>query len=276
MKSISDIQIRFIGAGNMASSIIGGLLNKGLNTNQITATNPGSEKRELMRKQHNIEVYADNNEHFGSPDIVVMAVKPQVMKTALQDVRENIIKTSPLVLSVAAGLTVDQMQAWLDHPTAIIRTMPNTPALIGEGVIGMFGNKEVSPEQRHLAEQMMDSIGTSIWAETERDMDIITAISGSGPAYFFTFIKALQQAAENYGLTTADAALLAQKTAVGAALLADQSDQSITDLINQVTSPKGTTDAALTRLKKGGFEDTVTAAVEAAFNRSVALSADND
>lgn len=146
MKSIREIQIRFIGAGNMAASIISGLLNKGLNTAHLRATNPDYNQREYIRKKFNIQVYDDNNEHFGWPDVVVMAVKPKVMKTALTEIRDNIHNTQPVVVSVAAGITTQQMQDWLQQPTAIIRTMPNTPSAIGQGATGMFANPHVTDE----------------------------------------------------------------------------------------------------------------------------------
>lgn len=276
MKSIRDIQIRFIGAGNMATSIISGLLNKGLNTGHIKATNPSYNQREYIRQKYNIQVFDDNNAHFGWPDVVVMAVKPQVMKTALTEIRDNIHNSQPVVVSVAAGITTQQMQDWLQKPTAIIRTMPNTPSAIGQGATGMYANQHVTESQGLMCEQMMDALGTSVWVTEESDMDIVTALSGSGPAYFFTFIKALQAAAEELGLSPANAALLTQQTAVGAALLAERSDLSMAELIDQVTSPQGTTQAALTQLQALNFDEIVKQAVVAATKRSAELSADSD
>ncbi|KAA3641867.1 MAG: pyrroline-5-carboxylate reductase [Proteobacteria bacterium] len=270
-----DIQIRFIGAGNMATSLISGLFNKGFNTNQIKATNPNYNQREYIRSQFNIQVFDDNNEHFGWPDVVVMAVKPQVMKTALMEIRDNIQHTQPLLVSVAAGITTSQMQDWLQHPNAIIRTMPNTPAAIGQGAIGMYANNEVTDSQRFMCEQIMDAVGTSVWVSEESDMDIVTALSGSGPAYFFTFIKALQAAAEELGLSAENAALLTQQTAVGASLLAERSDVSMDVLIDQVTSPQGTTHAALMQWQHLDFENIVKQAVVAACQRSAELSSDS-
>lgn len=276
MKTLRDIQIRFIGAGNMATSLISGLLNKGLNTAQIKATNPNYNQREYIRKQFNIQVFDDNNEHFGWPDVVVMAVKPQVMKTAITEIRDNIHHTQPLVISVAAGITTAQMQDWLQQPSAVIRTMPNTPAAIGQGAIGMFANGQVTSEQRSLCEQIMDAVGTSVWVTEETDMDIVTALSGSGPAYFFMFIQALQNAAEELGLSAENARLLTQQTAVGATLLAERSDRPISELIEQVTSPQGTTYAALSQFNQLQIDDIVKQAVTAAWQRSAELSADSD
>lgn len=276
MKTLRDIQIRFIGAGNMATSLISGLLNKGLNTAQIKATNPNYNQREYIRKQFNIQVFDDNNEHFGWPDVVLMAVKPQVMKTAITEIRDNIHHTQPLVISVAAGITTAQMQDWLQQPSAVIRTMPNTPAAIGQGAIGMFANGQVTSEQRSLCEQIMDAVGTSVWVTEETDMDIVTALSGSGPAYFFMFIQALQNAAEELGLSAENARLLTQQTAVGATLLAERSDRPISELIEQVTSPQGTTYAALSQFNQLQIDDIVKQAVTAAWQRSAELSADSD
>jgi len=272
MKSIQDIRIRFIGAGNMAASLMGGLISKGITASQITASDPGQNQREYIESQFQIQTYDDNNTHFGIPDMVVIAVKPQVMKQVLEDVASSIIGTNPLVVSVVAGITIDQISQWLDKKLPIVRTMPNTPALIGQGAIGMFANSYVNAEQLQLTEQVMDAVGTSIWVDEESQIDAVTALSGSGPAYFFMFMEYLQQAGQKLGLSENDAALLAKKTAIGSALLAERSPESLQQLKDRVTSPNGTTAAALDSFTDNHIEQIIEQALTAAKDRSVTLS----
>lgn len=276
LKSIQDIRIRFIGAGNMAASLIGGLIAKGLTAGQITASDPGKNQREYIEKQFQVQTYDDNNSHFGMPDIVLIAVKPQIMKAVLTDAQDTIQRTQPLIISVAAGITTSQIAQWLDAELPIVRTMPNTPALIGQGAIGMFANEAVETEQKRLTEQVMDAVGTSIWVKEEFKIDAVTALSGSGPAYFFMFMEYLQQAAEKLGLSEEDAALLTKKTAIGAALLAERSPESLSQLKDRVTSPNGTTAAALDSFAASKIEHTIEKAITAANERSITLSKEFD
>ncbi|MGJ8663944.1 MAG: pyrroline-5-carboxylate reductase [Marinicella sp.] len=276
MKAIEDIRIRFVGAGNMAASLMGGLLQKGITASQMTASDPGKNQRDYIEKQFQILTYDDNNTHFGMPDIVIIAVKPQIMKRVLVDVAPSIRRTNPLVISVAAGITTSQISQWLSADMAVVRTMPNTPALIGQGAIGMFANTTVSNDQARLTEQIMDAVGTSVWVKDEKQIDAVTALSGSGPAYFFMFMEYLQQAGENLGLTAADAALLAKKTAIGSALLAERSPETLQQLKDRVTSPNGTTAAALDSFAANHIEDVIEQALTAANDRSVELSKEFD
>ncbi|WP_223788436.1 pyrroline-5-carboxylate reductase [Marinicella meishanensis] len=276
MKSIQDIRIRFVGAGNMAASLIGGLINKGMTAGQITASDPGQNQRQYIEQQFQILTYDDNNAHFGMPDMVVIAVKPQIMKQVLHDVASSIVRSHPLVVSVAAGITSDQISQWLGADLPVVRTMPNTPALIGQGAIGMYANAAVTPQQRQLTEQVMDAVGTSIWVNKEAQIDAVTALSGSGPAYFFLFMECLQQAAEDLGLSANDAALLTKKTAIGAALLAERSPESLTQLKDRVTSPNGTTAAALASFEQDCIQQVIQHAIQAANDRSVTLSKEFD
>ncbi len=276
MKSIQDIRIRFVGAGNMAASLMGGLINKGITASQMSASDPGRNQREYIEKQFQILTHDDNNAHFGMPDMVIIAVKPQIMKQVLEDVALSIGRTNPLVVSVAAGITTDQISQWLGAELAIVRTMPNTPALIGQGAIGMFANPSVTKEQQLLTEQVMDAVGTSIWVTEESDIDAVTALSGSGPAYFFMFMQYLQQAGQKLGLSEANAALLAKKTAVGSALLAERSPETLQQLKDRVTSPNGTTAAALESFAENHIEQIIEQAITAANDRSVALSKEFD
>ncbi|WP_154223149.1 pyrroline-5-carboxylate reductase [Marinicella rhabdoformis] len=281
MKNITDLRIRFVGAGNMAASLIGGLINKGLMPSQITASDPGKNQREHIEKQFQVQTFSNNTEHFGMPDVVVIAVKPQIMQMVLESVKADFAQVNPLIISVAAGITTDQIARWtqvdetdLNH--AIVRAMPNTPALIGQGAIGMFANAHVTDEQKHQTEQLMDAVGTSIWVTEEVNIDAVTALSGSGPAYFFMFMEHLQKAAEDLGLSPENAALLTKKTATGAALLAERSPESLRTLKDRVTSPNGTTYAALQSFEQSATDKTVKTALQAAFDRSIEMSKEFD
>lgn len=276
MNPTRDLRIRFVGAGNMAASLIGGLLNKGLTASQISASDPGAEQRDYIRETFRIMIHDDNNAHFGMPDIVILAVKPQVMKAVLADVRDSILTNDPLVISVAAGITTAQIERWLRPELSVVRTMPNTPALIGQGAIGMYANQQVDGRQKRMTEQIMDAVGTAVWLDEESQVDAVTALSGSGPAYFFMFMEHLQAAAEALGLSVEDAALLTKKTAVGAALLAERSDESLATLRERVTSPNGTTAAALDAFASQHISDIIAQAVKAANERSVTLSREFD
>lgn len=276
MKNIQDLRIRFVGAGNMAASLIGGLIQKGLMPSQITASDPGENQRTHIEQQFQVQTFGDNNAHFGMPDIVVIAVKPQIMKKVLDDVKASLALVNPLIISVAAGITTDQIARWTDASHAIVRAMPNTPALIGQGAIGMFANGHVTQEQKFQTEQLMDAVGTSIWVTEEVNIDAVTALSGSGPAYFFMFMEHLQQAAEDLGLSPENAALLTKKTATGAALLAERSPESLRVLKDRVTSPNGTTYAALQSFEHSATDKTVKTALQAAFDRSIEMSKEFD
>ncbi|WP_395375312.1 pyrroline-5-carboxylate reductase [Marinicella sp. W31] len=278
VKAKEELRIRFVGAGNMASSLIGGLLNCGFNNSQINASEPDAAQRHYVESEFRISVYADNNSNFGYPDIVILAVKPQVMKAVLADVGDKITATKPLIISVAAGITIEQMAAWINPQAthAIVRTMPNTPALIGQGAIGMFANAFVLEAQKSQTEDIMSAVGTALWVENESLIDSVTALSGSGPAYFFAFMEALQTAAEDLGLSTEQAAILTQKTASGAALLAERSSEELATLRQRVTSPNGTTAAALDSFERDRLKQAVKHAVTAAHERSIELSKEFD
>lgn len=276
MKNIQDLRIRFVGAGNMAASLIGGLIAKGLTASQITASDPGANQRDHIEQQFQVQTYGDNNAHFGMPDVVVVAVKPQIMNQVLSDVKSSLAGVNPLIISVAAGITTSQMSLWTNPNHAIVRAMPNTPALIGQGAIGMFANEHVTAEQKQQTEQIMDAVGTSIWVEQEQHIDAVTALSGSGPAYFFMFMEHLQAAAQKVGLSPEQAALLTKKTAVGAALLAERSPESLATLKDRVTSPNGTTHAALETFQQQKIDAVIDDAVNAAFERSIAISKEFD
>ncbi len=272
MKKLTDLKVRFVGAGNMAVSLIGGLLNRGFMPSQITASDPGGHQRQIVTEKFGVQTFTDNNEHFGIPDIVILAVKPQIMKKVTQDIARSVAETNALVISIAAGIKVEHLEKWLSIDAAIVRTMPNTPALIGEGATGLFANTNVTKEQKHLTEGIMDSVGISHWVDEEFKIDVVTALSGSGPAYFFLFMEYMEKTAIELGLKPEVATKLVEQTALGSAILAQRSPDSISTLREKVTSPNGTTEAALNSFDNNELEDTIKQALNAANNRSIQLS----
>jgi pyrroline-5-carboxylate reductase len=274
MKKLTDLKVRFVGAGNMASSLIGGMLNRGFLPSQITASDPGGHQRQLLTEKFGVQTFNENNAHFGIPDVVILAVKPQIMKQVSLDIAKSISATNALVISIAAGIKVGHLEEWFTARTSIVRTMPNTPALIGEGATGLFANQYVSKDQMYLTEGIMDSVGISHWVDDEFKIDVVTALSGSGPAYFFLFMEYMQKTAIELGLTPEVAAKLTEQTALGSAILAQRSPDDIKILREKVTSPNGTTEAALKSFENNGLEEVVKQAIKAANNRSMQLSKD--
>jgi len=258
----------------MATSLIGGLLKRGFLPSQITASDPGGHQRQIVTEKFGVQTFDKNNAHFGIPDVVILAVKPQIMKQVVLDIANSVAETNALVISIAAGIKIEHLEKWLSRDTAIVRTMPNTPALIGEGATGLFANDNVSKEQRHLTEGIMDSVGISHWVDEEFKIDVVTALSGSGPAYFFLFMEYMQKTAIELGLKPEVAAKLVEQTALGSAILAQRSPDDIQTLRQKVTSPKGTTEAALKSFESNNLESIIKQALTAANNRSIQLSKD--
>jgi pyrroline-5-carboxylate reductase len=274
MKKLTDLKVRFVGAGNMASSLIGGLINRGFMPSQITASDPGGHQRQILTEKFGVQTFNDNNAHFGIPDVVILAVKPQIMKKVALDIAQSVQETNALVISIAAGIKIEHLENWLSHDVAIVRTMPNTPALIGEGATGLFANDNVTKEQKHLTESIMDSVGISHWVDAEFKIDVVTALSGSGPAYFFLFMEYMQNTAIELGLSPEVAAKLTEQTALGSAILAQRSPDDIKVLRERVTSPNGTTEAALKSFDENHLEEVIKQALQAANDRSIQLSED--
>ncbi|MCK9816078.1 pyrroline-5-carboxylate reductase [Pseudomonas sp. MAFF 302046] len=267
---MSKTRIAFIGAGNMAASLIGGLRAKGLDAAQIRASDPGAETRAKVQAEHGIDVFADNAEAILGVDVIVLAVKPQAMKAVCQDLRPH-LQGNQLVVSIAAGITCASMRNWLgDQP--IVRCMPNTPALLRQGVSGLYATEEVSAQQRQQAEDLLSAVGIALWLEQEQQLDAVTAVSGSGPAYFFLLIEAMTAAGEKLGLPRETAAQLTLQTALGAAHMAVSSDVDAAELRRRVTSPAGTTEAAIKSFQANGFEALVEKALGAAAHRSAEMA----
>ena len=267
---MSNMRIAFIGAGNMASSLIGGLLAKGLDAAQIRASDPGAETRARVSAEHGIELFADNAQTVQDADVIVIAVKPQVMKAVCQDLRAH-LEPHQLLISIAAGITCTSLQNWLGNQP-LVRCMPNTPALLGKGVSGLFATAAVTAEQRQQAEDLLSAVGIAVWVDTEAQIDAVTAVSGSGPAYFFLLIEAMADAGVKLGLPREVARQLAEQTALGAAHMAVASDVDAAELRRRVTSPAGTTEAAIKSFQADGFAASVEKALSAAAHRSAEMA----
>jgi len=267
---MSKTRIAFIGAGNMASSLIGGLLAKGLDAAQIRASDPGAETRTKVTAERGIEVFADNAQAVQDADVIVIAVKPQAMKAVCQDLRPH-LKPHQLLVSIAAGITCASLLNWLGSQP-LVRCMPNTPALLGKGVSGLFATPDVTTEQRQQADELLSAVGTVVWVDAEAQIDAVTAVSGSGPAYFFLLIEAMTDAGVKLGLSRDVAEQLAEQTALGAAHMAVGSDVDAAELRRRVPSPAGTTEAAIKSFQASGFEAMVETALSAAAHRSAAMA----
>ena len=273
-KSSNSFSIGFIGGGNMARSIIGGLVADSTLNVSIQVFDLSSESLDALQKEFSITAAESNQAIVDQCDVVVLAVKPQAMQTVLTEIDAS--NSSAVFLSIAAGLTINTLCKWLGKDIALIRTMPNTPALVQCGATGLFANALVSSEQREFADTIIQSTGIGLWVDSEDLLDVVTALSGSGPAYYFLVMEAMQAAAENLGLETETARKLTIQTALGAATLAKQSDESSADLRRRVTSPNGTTEQAINCFMDNDLKDIFDKAMQAAFKRSKELAIELD
>lgn len=274
---ISKYTIGLIGGGNMAASLIGGLVSGNQSANMITAENiivsdSDYQKIQRLKSKFGINITTDNTELISKSDVVVLAVKPQSMQTMLEPLAETATQYKPLIVSIAAGIQIQSIEKWLNSKQAIVRAMPNTPALVGAGSSGLYANELVSATQKEITETLLNAVGSSVWVKTESDIDSVTALSGSGPAYFMLFIQALSEAAIDAGLNADTAKQLAIDTASGAAELIRQSPDSLDELITKVTSPGGTTEQALKTMHQAKLPDILKQAFEAARLRSIELA----
>ena len=267
----SDIQITFLGGGNMGRALIGGLLKEGLLAQQISVIETNSETASQLKKDFSIRTIASLDAI--APDesknnIVVMAIKPQDFKTAATVLSGKLqLSSPPLIVSIAAGIRTSDMIRWLGL-TRCVRAMPNTPALIGKGITGLFAETTLSDADRNLAEAICSALGQTVWVDQEQLLDAVTALSGSGPAYVFAFLEALQAGGEKLGLDSVTARKLAYATLEGASQLANHSAESAGTLRERVTSKGGTTAAALAVLKDMDWQTTLEKALAAAAERS--------
>ena len=259
----------FIGGGNMAQAIIGGLLRKGFDRTGITVVEPFADTRTRVGEQYQVRAVASSDEAPRLADLVVMAVKPQQMREAAQALAPRL--TGELVLSIAAGTRLVDLGRWLGGHELLARCMPNTPALIGEGVTGLYVSPKVIIDKRRLAVQVLEAVGEVVEVAEEALLDPVTAISGSGPAYVFYFIEAMQQAATELGLTPEQARVLSIKTFTGAAKLAANSTEDAASLRAKVTSKGGTTERALAQMTDDKVKEAIVRALKAANSRAIEM-----
>jgi pyrroline-5-carboxylate reductase len=265
-------KIGFIGGGNMASSLISGLIASGHAPEQIWVSDINPDALADLKKQLNVNTSANNDEVVNAVDVVVLAVKPQTLGAVAQSIAAPIQQKKSLVVSIAAGINQNSLSRWLGTDAAIVRCMPNTPALVLTGATALHANANVSAEQCDLAENILRAVGIALWVADEAELDAVTAVSGSGPAYFFLLMEAMEKAALELGLGRETARLLVQQTALGAAKIALESAESPEQLRKRVTSPGGTTQQAIETFEQGGFTELVSKALHAARDRSIEMS----
>jgi pyrroline-5-carboxylate reductase len=266
-------RIAFIGGGNMARSLIGGLLKTGIASSAISVAEPRADARQELGREFGVACYAENQLAAAEAEVLLLAVKPQIMPSLHAELRDILQRHRPLLISIAAGVRVDQLERWFGHGLPIVRCMPNTPALIGAGATGLFANHRVSPAQRAQAQHMLDAVGQTRWIDDERLMDTVTAVSGSGPAYFFALVEALEDAAVAQGLPRETARALAAQTCLGAGRMMVEGGEDPGILRQRVTSPNGTTQAALESFAADGLARIAARAVAAATRRGEEMAA---
>jgi pyrroline-5-carboxylate reductase len=269
---MKDVNITFIGGGNMARSLVGGLLDDGIPAERIWVADPNDSVLRSLNDHFAIHVTTDNNKAMLNARVLILAIKPQLAKAVVRELAPAIQNSRPLVISIAAGIRETDLRSWMSEDAAIVRTMPNTPALVRSGATALFANKAVSKEQRNLAESIMRAVGMTLWVDDESLMDAVTALSGSGPAYFFLIMEALENAGEHLGLPRKTARLLILQTAFGAAKMALESNEDLAELRQRVTSPGGTTERAISVLQQYKLEAVFDEALRAAHQRSVELA----
>jgi pyrroline-5-carboxylate reductase len=268
--------LAFIGGGNMARSLVGGLVARGTPAAAIRVAEPVDALRDGLAKDFGVAVFADNADAVAGAATWVLAVKPQVLRTVCEALAPIAQSARPLIVSIAAGITTQQLDRWLGGGLPVVRTMPNTPALLGAGVTGLFANARVDAEGRTRTAALLSAAGPTVWIDDEARMDAVTAVSGSGPAYIFLFAEALQAAGEAEGLPPDAARTLALQTIFGAGRMLVESDVDAAELRRRVTSPNGTTQAAIESFEASGFRAIVARAVHAAAVRGKELSDAND
>ncbi len=273
---MENYRIGFIGGGNMARSLVGGLIAGGLDATRLQVAEPDAARRAELDERFGVTTSDDNGAVASAVDVLVLAVKPQVLHAVVTRLAPVLGPRPPLLISIAAGVRAESIARWLGRPLALVRAMPNTPALVRSGATALFANPEVSANQRSRAESIMRAVGQTLWIDDEALMDAVTALSGSGPAYFFLFMEALEQAAIDLGLEPGAARLLTLETAQGAARMALSSEEGPAQLRERVTSPGGTTEAALGVFAEGGFAALIARALAAARDRSDELAVQLD
>ena len=261
------MKIAFIGGGNMAAALISGLVGQLVAGADIHVVDPSVDALGRLRGQYGVTTSTVIDANVVIADVLVLAVKPQQMRDVAASLAPLLVRGAPLIVSIAAGIRGADLARWLGGYGAIVRCMPNTPALVKQGITGMVGMKDVTQAQKAAADALLAAVGKTVWLDDEALLDPVTAVSGSGPAYVFYFIEALQQAAEELGLSSEQGRELALATFTGAAQLAAQSSEPVAQLRERVTSKGGTTYAALTSMEEAGVKEAIVAAVKAAAAR---------
>ena len=272
MSVLDNKKISFIGGGNMAQALISGLVGCGIKPNLITVADPSSDAREQLAAKglNTVDPMADPKSAVIGADIVVLAVKPQMMKVVVSAFAD--VLDTQLVISVAAGLSTDLLSNMLGGYSNIVRAMPNTPSMIQMGATGLYGTDNISAEQKQLATAVMEASGLVMWVDDEEHMHAVTAVSGSAPAYMFYFIESMVDGAVALGLDKEQASALAMQTMLGAAKMAMNSDDAPAELRRKVTSPNGTTQAAVESMQANEIGRQISEAMQACYDRSKALS----
>lgn len=274
MTALSSLRIAFIGGGNMARGLLGGLIARGALPAHITVSEPDATARDRLRRDFGVRATGDNSSALTGANVVVLAVKPQIMAEVVRPLAAVLQQLRPLVISVAAGIPSASLASWVGAGVPVVRSMPNRPALIGAGATGLFANSSVGTAERELAGQVMGSTGIAVWVQRESDIDLVTALSGSGPAYFFRLAELMAEAAIAQGLDATVAKQLAAQTLAGAGqLVATESAPDLARMRAEVTSKGGTTEAALNRFGALALDRTVAEAMRAAATRSQELAA---
>ncbi|WP_414828286.1 pyrroline-5-carboxylate reductase [Alteromonas sp. H39] len=262
-------KLAFIGAGNMSRSIISGLIQSGYDKDLILASNPSTPKLDKLKEEFGIRTTQSNDEACEFADAIVLAVKPQIMGDMCAELQKNNALSDKLFLSIAAGLPVSRLQAMLGGEYPVVRIMPNTPSLLGKGMSGLYADDTVSEENRQYVDDVMGSVGETVWVEEESGINGVIAAAGSSPAYFFLFLQAMQEEAMNMGFDKASSRAMVQQAMLGAAeMVCHNQDLELSELRAQVTSKGGTTAAAVNTLIDEGLQETVSKAMRAAVARA--------
>ena len=260
--------VGFIGAGNMARSLASGLVRNGWSRDRVILSDPDNDQRRTIENVLGAKTFSDNTLVATQADLLVLAVKPQVLAEAAKAVATTVQQKKPLVISIAAGVRLEDIERWLGGGLPLVRAMPNTAALIGSGATGLYANRRVDAKMRDQAESILRAVGVTVWLEDEYLIDVVTALSGSGPAYFFLVMEALEQAGIEAGLDPKQARLLTLETAFGAAKMALEGHEEPALLRHRVTSPGGTTEQAVKVLEDGGLRRLFKNAVQSAVYRA--------
>ena len=266
-------KVGLIGGGNMARAIGGGLLRGGMHATDLMIAEPIAAQSERLRAElYGAMVTDDNNLVAGSAEILLFAVKPQILKAVCENVAADVQKKRPLIMSIAAGPKIDDIDAWLGGGLSVVRVMPNQPALIDQGISALFANDRTNDERKKQAEKIMTAVGHVVWLDSESKMDAVTAVSGTGPSYFYLLIDIMIESAKKYGIDEETARTLAVETARGATALAAAETESMSTLIDRVRSPGGTTTAAFEYLDEKDARGIFTTAIDAAEKRAAELA----